>query len=420
MIINLRASGFRPKASFSPSPILWLSASVAFAAAPQQKKHKNFKETAQLKGRPDNGGRSMRSRRPRSRPLPVPPPYKPVPMTADIGTTGMVVYSNTNGVALINPRNHTISPILLNEFDSTIDPETDYPIGGQLGSEGGGRFDVAMTSDGSQALISNFGDSKVFFVDLSSGTPVVSGMAKIDFFAEDIAIDPTNEWALVTDGGFAPAHRRPPYPHPHLGPGRSGSAITPKPISYTLPDPVIEIRRIPIIPSTAATPTAVDIAPDGRTVIVADYFNGAIHVLLFDPATGALSLSADGNALEIRHRRNRALPFPVSPGQRRHLPRRPHRHGGQFPTGAPYTKWPRSRPGMRFTRAATSPCSPSTSRATSCAIPTSSCPLRSAAASPSSSPPTGAKAYLRNHITRTSSHDSDHSTTLFWSTRRSR
>ena len=34
--------------------ILWLGASVAFAAAPQQKKHKNFKEISQLKGRPDN------------------------------------------------------------------------------------------------------------------------------------------------------------------------------------------------------------------------------------------------------------------------------------------------------------------------------------------------------------------------------
>ena len=34
---------------------------------------------------------------------------------------------------------------------------------------------------------------------------------------------------------------------------------------------------------------AVAIAPDGRTVIVADYFTGAIHVLLFDPATGGLA-----------------------------------------------------------------------------------------------------------------------------------
>ena len=156
-------------------------------------------------------------------PFPPLPPYQPVPMNYVPGVSGLVVYSNTNGVALIDPRNHTISPVLLNEFDyTTIDPDTGEPVGGKLGSEGGGRFDVAMTSNGLQALISNFGDSKVFFIDLSSGTPVVAGMAKIDMFAEDIAIDPTNTVGPGRRRRLLAEARRPPYPDPYMGSGRGG------------------------------------------------------------------------------------------------------------------------------------------------------------------------------------------------------
>jgi hypothetical protein len=274
-------------------PILWLSSSVAFNAAPQQKKHKNPEEMAQLKGRPDNTARPIAHQTPASRlaaaPLPVPPPYEPVPMTVKLGTTGLVAYNNTNGVALINPRNHTISPILLNEYDYTIDPETEAPIGGPLGSEGGGRFDVAMTSDGRQALISNFGDSKVFFVDLRSGTPVVSGMVKIDFFAEDIAINPTNKWALVADGSFSSRIAVLHIPTRTWIPAEMTDDDPPVPQSYTIPPLVIEDEEDPDYPGYGRYANSVDIAADGRTVIVTDYFEGAAHVLLFDPATGALS-----------------------------------------------------------------------------------------------------------------------------------
>jgi hypothetical protein len=137
-------------------PILWLSASVAFDATPRQKKHKNLKQMAQPKGSPDNaGGLILPAKFGSAASIPKPPypPYEPVPMTASVGTTGLVVYGNTNGVALVNPRNHTISPVMLNEFDYTIDPETNQPIGGQLGTESGGRWDIAMTSDGRQALL---------------------------------------------------------------------------------------------------------------------------------------------------------------------------------------------------------------------------------------------------------------------------
>jgi DNA-binding beta-propeller fold protein YncE len=212
-------------------------------------------------------------------------------MTFRPGTSGLVVYSNTAGVAMIDPAGHTVSPIALNEYDYTIDPETGYWRGGQLGSEGGSRFDLALTPDGRMALISNFGDNKVFFVDLASGAPVVVGMAQIDFFAEDIAIDPTGTWALVTDGGNARRIARLHIPTRQWLPAGTDSTHTPpEPISYVMPSAEVEDENDPYYPGYFRSGSAVEIAADGRTVIVADYFHGMIHVLLLDPATGGLAV----------------------------------------------------------------------------------------------------------------------------------
>ena len=245
-------------------------------------------------------------------PYPPLPPYQPVPMSYNPDVSGLVVYNNTNGVALIDSSNHTISPVLLNEFDyTTIDPDTGEPVGGKLGSEGGGRFDVAMTRDGLQALISNFGDSKVFFIDLSSGTPVVVGMAKIDMFAEDIAIDPTNQWALVTDGGFSPKLALLHIPTRTWVPA-GVDPVTLEPFSYQMP---IDPGPDPVDPNDDVQPNAqaVAITPDGRTVIVADYWAGAINVLLFDPATGGLAFQQTVRLWKYGTDENALFPFLYRP-----------------------------------------------------------------------------------------------------------
>ena len=286
-----------------------LGVMVTFADAPQQKRKKGQdpQAAAQLKGSPDNGGNPILPNGPDAAlPIPPIPPYAPVPMTASIGSTGLVVYNNTNGVAMINPRTQTISPVLLNEFDYTIDPETGGPIGGPLGSEGGGRFDVAMTSDGRQALISNFGDGKVFFVSLTSGTPVVTGMVQIDFFAEDIAIDPSNTWAIVADGGFSPRLAVLHIPTRSWIPA-GYDEVTGDPYSLSL---VID-EGDPADPydDMYAYANAVEIAPDGRTVIVADYFYGYLHVVLLDPATGGLTYS-ESSAQLWKQGTDENSPFP--------------------------------------------------------------------------------------------------------------
>jgi DNA-binding beta-propeller fold protein YncE len=106
---------------------------------------------------------------------------------------GVFANSNTNSIQFIDPVTQTISGSLLK---------------GSLGSYGGGLFDVVITSDGKTAIVSNFGDSRIFFIDISGGfdaPPTIVGKTHIPFFAEDMALTPDDKYVLITDGGFAPS-----------------------------------------------------------------------------------------------------------------------------------------------------------------------------------------------------------------------
>lgn len=154
---------------------------------------------------------------------------------------------------------------------SVIDTSTDIVYGavlsGQLGSEGGGLFDVAVSPDGQTALISNFGDSAVYFVDISNPiSPSVITSVTTPMFAEDIAISPDGQFALVTDGGFSPI-----------------IAVIDM-ISRTLAYTVNMVYS-----DTVYNAQAVDIAPDG-TVVVIGYFNGGL-TSLYPDATDQLTVT---------------------------------------------------------------------------------------------------------------------------------
>jgi hypothetical protein len=126
---------------------------------------------------------------------------------------------------------------------------------GQLGSDGGRRLDIAITPDHKTALISNFGDSAVFFVDVTNPiSPSLITSVTLPFYAEDIDISADGKYALVTDGSFSP---------------RVASINVP---SATL---------VYTAELSTRYANAVVVAPDG-TVIVADYVNRALHTLLLD------------------------------------------------------------------------------------------------------------------------------------------
>jgi len=158
----------------------------------------------------------------------------------DLGITASL---NAGTIQYINPMTHEVSePLLRNE----------------LGSLGGGLLDVAITPDGTKAIVSNFGDSKIFIIDISggfNGTPTVLGSIYTTMFGEDVAITPDGKYALVTDGGLSS----------QVG--------------------VFDIANQGLVKMTnlgTLDAQAVSITPDGQMAIVADYLGGMIHSYWLD------------------------------------------------------------------------------------------------------------------------------------------
>lgn len=128
----------------------------------------------------------------------------------------------------------------------------------QLGDTNGLVLDVAVTPDGKKALVSNFGMQEVHCIDISSPThPVSLGYVSNHFEAEDIAIAPNGQFALVTDGGASP----------NIGVIDFNAFRTSDVVySYTYH-------------MTSGMAQAVAIAPDNQTVIVASYLGKIIYGL---------------------------------------------------------------------------------------------------------------------------------------------
>jgi DNA-binding beta-propeller fold protein YncE len=162
---------------------------------------------------------------------------------------GVFVNSNTNSVQFIDPETNTATPNYL---------------GGELGSYGGGLFDVVITPDGNTAIVSNFGDSTIWFIDISGGfdvPPTILGSKRIGFFAEDMVITPNGQYVLVTDGGFS-------------------ARIA-----------VVDIATRQLIANNllgTRYANAVEITPNGQTVLTADYFAGRVHAYTLNYADGSL------------------------------------------------------------------------------------------------------------------------------------
>jgi DNA-binding beta-propeller fold protein YncE len=162
---------------------------------------------------------------------------------------GVFVNSNTNSIQFIDPSYNSVTPNYL---------------GGMIGSYGGGLFDVVVTNDGKTAIVSNFGDSKIFFIDISNGFECPTKLpvpVRVGMFAEDMVITPDGKYVLVADGGFSPY------------------------VTTVLLDPTFVCKNYLGANKYA---NSVDITPDG-TVLVSDYFQGAIHAYAFASGTGTLT-----------------------------------------------------------------------------------------------------------------------------------
>jgi len=149
---------------------------------------------------------------------------------------------------------------------NTIDVSTGTVYGpflsGQLDSLGW-LLDVEMVgAEGRFALVSNYRQGMVYYIDLLDPTnPILADSVSIEFVVEDIAVAKNSNFALVTDGSV-----------------RKDIAIidlsTFTSTTYTLQNNV------------AIAATAVAIAPDNQTVIVCDVNSSSITYFTVNPETG--------------------------------------------------------------------------------------------------------------------------------------
>jgi len=172
--------------------------------------------------------------------------------------------------------------IVANSRDKSIyiiDPATDTAQGPFLAPLGKGTYllDVVVTLDGRTAIISNFDGNTVYFIDLTAHKPVEVGSVLIGFSAEDIALSPDGRWALVTDGG----------------PGSTKVASI----------DVLNRRRVQTLVGPRAQ--AVAVAADGETVLVVDTEYERVHLLHLNPEDGELTYTG-------QHRTTGDRPFNVA------------------------------------------------------------------------------------------------------------
>ncbi len=181
-------------------------------------------------------------------------PLVTVPVILNVTTAGpppseFAVVTNTfdASIHIVDVQNNTISGPYL---------------AGQLGSTLGYLLDPVITPDGQTALISNFSDQTVFFVDVSNPyTPVVIDSVFIGFYAEDIALTPDGAFAVIADGN-------------------SSTSIA-----------VVDVSTATLIQTLDITPkfaSAVAIAPDG-TILICDYVYDQVYVMQLNLTTGQLT-----------------------------------------------------------------------------------------------------------------------------------
>lgn len=159
-------------------------------------------------------------------------------------------------------------------IDATIDTAAG-PFLRPLG-RGDSLLDAVVTPDGRTALVSDFDGSSVNFIDLTTPTPTLLGSVVIHFSAEDIALSPDGRWALVTDGGT-----------------QNRVAVIDvlnRQLVQTLIGPVVQ---------------AVAVAADGETVLAVETNGDRVHILHLTPETGELTWTGE-------HRRTGTRPINVT------------------------------------------------------------------------------------------------------------
>ncbi|NCC25820.1 MAG: hypothetical protein EOM25_11620, partial [Deltaproteobacteria bacterium] len=160
-----------------------------------------------------------------------------------------------------NGANGTISMV---EFKNGADPKVHGPfLAGEMGS-GAEVLDIAVTPDGDIALISSYQNSTVYFMDIGNPfEPSILGSIEISVFPEDIALTSDGRYAMVADGA-----------------SNNKVALLDVQARTLLAEYELQTGN-----GTAGA-HAVAIAPDNETVIICDYFSKLVIFGRLDTSTG--------------------------------------------------------------------------------------------------------------------------------------
>lgn len=163
---------------------------------------------------------------------------------------GAVLSLDGGGIQLIDPVSMSISDNFLRH---------------ELGSIEGGLLDVVLTSDAKTAIVSNFGDARIYFIDISGGfnaVPVMKGKGYSLIFAEDLALTPDDKYVMVTDGFFN---------------------------NWIMVFDVATRERVIVKYLGYWEAQSIDVTADGKHVLVSDFWAGRIHSYDFDSENPTLT-----------------------------------------------------------------------------------------------------------------------------------
>lgn len=161
---------------------------------------------------------------------------------------GIFVNLETNSIQMIDPVTMTIS---------------DSYLKGQLGTYEGGLFDIAVTPDGKTAILNNYWDGEIFSLDISGGfgvEPKILGSQFCHLPPTELDITPDGKYVMVSSD-IVPAV----------------SVIEISSMRFVL------FRFFPNCDCQVGESIA--IAPDNQTVLVTDFWEGAIYVMMWDNET---------------------------------------------------------------------------------------------------------------------------------------
>ncbi len=202
-------------------------------------------------------------------------PLSPATVAADSEPLAVAVTPDGRSVYVTNAGRNTVSQYTVDPSTGALSPKVPATVA--TGPSQTGPAGVAVTPDGKSAYVTNASGNTVaqFTIDLVSGvlSPKTPATLATGTSPHGVAVTPDGKSVYVTNFGLNP-------PNP----------LATDTISQYSIDPATGVLtpKTPATVPTGAGPLGVALAPDGKSVYVANDFGGAVSQYNVDPLSGVL------------------------------------------------------------------------------------------------------------------------------------